>query len=71
MDRMISFEKITGRTPRGKRVEGAEPIVEVSWSTLWKWEREGRFPLRRALGPNKVGWLASELEAWIESRRSK
>lgn len=30
--------------------------------------RAGRFPAPRRLSPNRVGWLASELESWIRSR---
>lgn len=37
-------------------------------TTLWRWEREGRFPKRRQVGPNRIGWLESEIAAWIESR---
>jgi prophage regulatory protein len=40
----------------------------VSRVTLWRWERAGRIPARRKIGPNTVGWLESELEQWLDSR---
>jgi predicted DNA-binding transcriptional regulator AlpA len=35
---------------------------------LWRLHRSGDFPNPRQLGPNRVGWLASEVIAWAESR---
>jgi prophage regulatory protein len=31
-------------------------------------EIAGKFPKRFRLGPNSVGWLESEIEAWIEEK---
>lgn len=41
----------------------------ISRSTAWRLEREGKFPLRRQLSSNAVGWLKSEIDAWIQSRK--
>lgn len=35
---------------------------------LWRLQRSGEFPSPRELGPNRVGWLASEVIAWAVSR---
>lgn len=40
----------------------------IGRTTLWRWERDGRFPSRRQLGPSRVGWLESEVDAWLASR---
>ena len=40
----------------------------VSKRSVYRLEAEGRFPARRQIGPRAVGWLASEIEAWIKSR---
>ena len=40
----------------------------LSASTIWRLECSGRFPFRRKIGPNSVGWLESELDEWISSR---
>ena len=46
-----------------RRKELAERLC-VSEVTIWRWERKGYLPAKRKLGPNTVGWLASEIEAW-------
>jgi prophage regulatory protein len=37
-------------------------------TTIWREEREGRFPKRRVIGEGQVGWLESEITEWIRSR---
>lgn len=41
--------------------------VGVGRTTLWRMEREGRFPRRRQLSGNTVGWLSHEVDAWFEN----
>lgn len=43
--------------------------TKLSRSTRWRLESQGKFPARRQLSPNAVGWLRAEVEAWIQSRR--
>lgn len=43
-------------------------LIGVSYTTLWRWQAQGRFPHRRRLGPNRVGFLRSEVEEWSRSR---
>lgn len=45
-----------------------EERIGVSRSTLWRWVRDGRFPPGVRLGPNAVGWVETEVDAWLESR---
>jgi prophage regulatory protein len=33
--------------------------------TIWRWENQGRFPRRIRFGENSVGWLRSEVDAWL------
>jgi prophage regulatory protein len=40
----------------------------LSRVTLWRLEQRGGFPARRKLTERSVGWLQSEVEAWINSR---
>ena len=46
-----------------------EPEVEhrtgLSRSTRWRMERTGKFPRRKPISANAVGWLESEIDAWI------
>ncbi len=39
-------------------------LLGISRTTLWRWERQGRIPGKRSVGPNVVGWLESEIEEW-------
>lgn len=34
-------------------------------------ENAGKFPKRLQLGPNRVGWLESEIIEWIESLKAQ
>ena len=43
-------------------------ITNLSRVSLWRYERHGLFPKRLRLGPNRVGWLQSEIEDWLRSR---
>lgn len=40
----------------------------LSRSTRWRLESQGKFPARRQLSSNTVGWLRSEVEAWMRTR---
>lgn len=42
--------------------------VGVSRSTLYLWVSEGRFPASIPLGERSIGWLESDVTAWIEAR---
>ena len=42
--------------------------VGVSWITIYRWEREGRFPRRKHLGRNTVAWVEDEVEQWCARR---
>ena len=50
------------------RFPAVRALVGASRSSVFRWEREGKFPQRRQLGANSVGWHRREIEAWIESR---
>ena len=43
--------------------------VPLSRTTLWRLEREGRFPPRIKLSENRVGWIEKDVEQWIASRK--
>lgn len=50
------------RDPEVRKTSG------LSKSTIWRKEKEGTFPKRRKLSANSVGWLRSEINAWLTSR---
>jgi prophage regulatory protein len=43
-------------------------IVTYSASHIWRLERLGQFPQRVRLGGNRVAWLESEVNSWVESK---
>jgi prophage regulatory protein len=42
----------------------------LSRMTIYRLENRGEFPRRKQLSPNSVGWLESEVDEWIATRRS-
>ena len=45
--------------------------VGKSKASVYRDEAAGRFPKRISLGVNSVGWLESEIDAWIEARAAE
>ena len=43
-------------------------ITGISKATAYRLEAAGKFPKRRQLSVQAVGWLRTELEAWRDSR---
>jgi prophage regulatory protein len=43
-------------------------MVPYTRQHVLKLEKAGRFPRRLIIGPNRVGWLLSEIEGWIAAR---
>jgi len=43
-------------------------ITTHSRTTIWRLEKEGKFPKRRQIGNHAVGWIESEVLAWIAAR---
>ncbi|WP_448187927.1 helix-turn-helix transcriptional regulator [Azospirillum sp. sgz301742] len=65
---MPEFSEVVVKVLRFKQVHER---VGYSRMHLFRMEREGRFPKRIPLGPNSVGWLESEVDAWIAARVAK
>jgi prophage regulatory protein len=45
-------------------------ITGLSRTTRWRLERTEDFPRRRQISDNAVGWLLSELQVWLETRKT-
>lgn len=52
------------------RRKQVEALTGLSRSTIYAWVRDGIFPGPISLGPKAVGWLQSELDAWLAERAS-
>lgn len=42
--------------------------INVSRTTLLRWEQNGRFPRRIRMGGTTVAWFMSEIEDWLTER---
>ena len=45
-------------------------LVGLGYTTIYRLEKAGKFPARKQLSVGRVGWLYSEVSAWIDSRAS-
>ncbi len=45
-------------------------VKKVGYSSMHiaRLEKAGQFPRRIRLGPNSVGWVEAEIDAWIEAK---
>lgn len=43
-------------------------LVPVERMTIWRWEGEGRFPLRVRLGRRRIAWRRAEVDKWMAER---
>ena len=50
------------------RLRDIQKVTGLSKSTLRRQEDAGLFPKRRSIGMHAVGWLESEVMAWLQSR---
>ena len=73
---LLSVDYSAAHTPRhGQkrdvilRMPEVSKITGLSRTTVWRYEKEGIFPARIALGGGSVGWYQSDIDQWINSRR--
>jgi len=54
------------------RWQQVRDVVGLSRATIWRMTREGRFPSPVQLSSAaSVGWLKSEVEAWLHERAAQ
>ncbi len=53
------------------RKPAVEQMTGLHEVTLWRRERSGDFPRRVQLGGRAVGWLESEVIAWLEKHAAE
>ncbi len=58
----------TASTPLILRRPQVEQRTGLSRSTLYQYIQDGQFPRPVSLGARAVGWLESEVNAWIAAR---
>lgn len=57
------------RTERVLRLNDVKSKTGLSRSSIYLYIKEGCFPTGVKLGQRSVGWLESDIQAWIESRK--
>ena len=60
-----NYDTIQNRFLREKEVRARTGLRRT---TRWRLEQAGDFPTRRRLSANAIGWLESEIEAWMQAR---
>ena len=51
------------------RLEQVMQVTGLKCSTIYLYSKQGKFPRQVKLGPKAVGWVASEVQDWIEARK--
>jgi predicted DNA-binding transcriptional regulator AlpA len=59
---------LTSVAPRFLRPKDVARICGLSRTTIWRMQRDGRFPARLRISTNAVRWLAEDVENWINTR---
>jgi prophage regulatory protein len=54
MSRLLSYDELEPK----KGLRGSKP-------TVWRWEKDGKFPRRIALGPQRYAWPENIIDAYI------
>lgn len=47
------------------RFHEVKKLVGLSRTTIWRLERQGKFPRRKQISENAVAWLDEEIQRWI------
>ena len=50
------------------RFKELKTLVPLGRTTIWRMEREGRFPRSRRIGKSAKAWLETEVLAWMQER---
>ena len=48
-------------------VKDVSLIIKLSRVTIWRLEKEGKFPPRIKISQKRIGWRKDEVAKWIES----
>jgi prophage regulatory protein len=65
----MTLQPTSGDVPlRLLRLEQVGEITGLRRSMIYQLEAEGRFPRRVKLATRAVGWVESEVQAWIAAR---
>ncbi|MRR56130.1 MAG: AlpA family phage regulatory protein [Deltaproteobacteria bacterium] len=49
--------------------KGLKQYVPLSEVSIWRLERDGKFPKRRQISKRRVAWLLSEVMEWAKTQQ--
>ena len=53
-----------------QRIRTVRSLTGLPTSTIYRYIKLGQFPAPHRLGPRTVGWLQSDLDQWLASRKT-
>lgn len=53
------------------RAKELQEILSVSGATLWRMGKAGELPEKVKISDRAVGWLKSDIQDWLESKKVK
>ena len=53
------------------RLSEVKAVTGLSKTTIYRFEKEGRFPSRVSLGERSVGWFEDDVKGFLMSLRAK
>ena len=53
------------------RLSEVKAVTGLSKTTIYRFEKEGRFPSRVSLGERSVGWFEGDVEAFLLTLQAK
>lgn len=57
------------KPPRLIRAAAVYDRTALSRASIWRRVRDGTFPKPVTLGYNRIAWVESDIDAWIEAQR--
>ena len=51
------------------RLTEVKAVTGLSKTTIYRFEKEGRFPSRVSLGARSVGWFEDDIQSFLQSLR--
>ena len=52
------------------RLHEVKKVTGLSKTTIYRFEKEGRFPSRVSLGVRSVGWFEDDIESFLKSLKA-
>ena len=49
------------------RIKELEEITGLSRTTIWRLEKNGKFPKKVKISSRLIGWRSSDIENWIKN----